>query len=76
MYKYNGEDILNKLSDRGYTTYKIRKEKILPQGTLTKIRNGGNITLETLNIICCLLKCEISDIVKIEITDYEKIKYF
>lgn len=76
MYKYNGEEILNKLSDRGYTTYKIRKDKILPQGTLTKIRNGGNITLETLNVICCLLKCEISDLVKIEITDQEKIKYF
>lgn len=76
MYKYDGEEILNKLSARGYTTYKIRKENILPQGTLTKIRNGGNITLETLNIICCLLKCEITDIVKIEITDDEKIKYF
>ena len=76
MYKYNGEEIIKKLSDRGYTTYKMRKENILPQGTLTKIRNGGNITLETLNVICCLLKCEISEIVKIEVTDEEKIKYF
>ena len=76
MYKYDGEDIMKKLAERGYTSYEIRKRSILPQGTLTKIRNGGNITLETLNIICCLLKCEISDIVKIEVTDGEKIKYF
>lgn len=68
--------MMEKLSNRGYTTYKIRKENILPQGTLTKIKNGGNITLETLNVICCLLKCQISDIVTIEITDEEKIKYF
>lgn len=76
MYKYDGQAILKKLSDRGYTSYKIRKDNILPQGTLTKIKNGGNVTLETLNIICCLLKCQISDIVTIDITDGEKIKYF
>ncbi len=69
MYKYDGKEIMEKLSNRGYTTYKIRKENILPQGTLTKIKNGGNITLETLNVICCLLKCQISDIVTIEITE-------
>lgn len=76
MYKYDGNAIIQKLADRGYTSYKIRKDNILPQGTLTKIKSGGNITLETLNTICCLLKCQISDIVRIDITDDEKIKYF
>lgn len=76
MYVYDGADIVKRLSDRGYTTYKIRQENILPQGTLTKIKNGGNITLETINVICCLLKCQISDIIKIDVTDEEKIKYF
>lgn len=76
MYKYDGNDIMKKLANRGYTSYRIRKDNILPQGTLTKIKNGGNITLETLNTICCLLKCQISDIVSIEITDEEKIKYY
>lgn len=76
MYKYDGKKILEKLADRGYTSYKIRQKNILPQGTLTKIKNGGNITLETLNTICCMLKCQISDIVRIDITDDEKIKYF
>lgn len=76
MYRYDGESIMRKLASRGYTTYRIRKDNILPQGTLTKIKNGGNITLETLNVICCLLRCQISDIIQIEITDEEKIKYF
>lgn len=76
MYQYNGIEIMKKLAARGYTSYKIRQDNILPQGTLTKIKNGGNITLETLNTLCCLLKCQISDIVTIEITDEEKIKYF
>lgn len=76
MYTYNGNDIIKRLADRGYTSYKIRQDNLLSQGTLTKIKKGGNITLETLNIICCLLKCQISDIVQIKITDEEKIKYY
>ena len=28
MYKYDGKEIMEKLSNRGYTTYKIRKEKM------------------------------------------------
>ena len=76
MYSYDGNEIMQKLARRGYTSSKIRKDNILPQGTLTKIKNGGNITLETLNTICCMLKCQISDIVSIDITDEEKIKYF
>lgn len=76
MYKYDGKSIMQKLADRGYTTYKIRQDNILPQGTLTKIKNGGNITLDTINVICCLLRCQISDIIEIEPTDEEKIKYF
>lgn len=71
MYKYDGSEIIKKLADRGYTTYKIRKDNLLSQGTLTKLKRSGNITLETLNTICCLLKCQISDIVTIEITDDE-----
>lgn len=76
MYKYDGNKVMKMLAERGYTTYKMRQNNILPQGTLTKIKNGGNITLETLNTVCCMLKCQISDIVTIEITDEEKIKYF
>lgn len=76
MYVYNGDDIIKKLSDRGYTSYVIKKQNLLSQGTLTKIRNGGNITLDTLNVLCCLLKCQITDIVTIEVTDEEKLKYF
>ncbi|MCI8337925.1 MAG: helix-turn-helix transcriptional regulator [Lachnospiraceae bacterium] len=76
MFYYDGNEIMRKLAERGYTSYELRKKGILSQGTLTKLRNGGNTTLETMNVICCLLRCQISDIVKIEITDEEKIKYF
>lgn len=51
-------DILAELKNKGYTTTRIRKEKLIPEGTLTRIRknNGEPITTATLNIICSILK--------------------
>lgn len=75
MYKYK-IDVVKALSDRGYTSYKLKQGGLLSQGTLAKLKNSGNITLDTLNAVCLMLKCQISDIVDIEATDAEKIKYF
>lgn len=49
-------DVLDALKSKGYTTTRIRKEKILSEGTLTNIRNGGAINTTTLNVICEILK--------------------
>lgn len=75
MYKYK-IDVVKALSDRGYTSYKLKQSGLLSQGTLAKLKNNGNITLDTINAVCLMLKCQISDIVDIEATDAEKIKYF
>ena len=75
MYRYK-IDVVKALADRGYNSYKLKKSGILSQGTIYKIRDNGNITLETLNAICIILRCQISDIIEIEATDKEKIKYF
>ena len=55
-FKYK-VDILDLLRNAGYSTYRIRKEGILGEGTLTKIRAGQMISLENLGIICDLLGC-------------------
>ena len=68
--------ILKELSNRGYTSTKLRKDKIISEGTMQHIRNGKSITIETLNIICLLLRCTPNDIIEIIPTDEEKIKYF
>lgn len=75
MYKYKG-NVVEMLKNKGYTTYKIKKNNLLSQGTLKKLENNGNVTLDTLNAVCCMLKCDISDIIEIVVTDEEKIKYF
>lgn len=75
MWKYK-TDILKELSSRGYTSTKIRKDKILSQATLQNIRQGKGITTDTINTICIILRCQPSDIIEIVPTDDEKIKYF
>lgn len=75
MWKYK-TDILKELSNRGYTSAKIRKDKILSQATLQNIRQGKGITTNTINTLCIILRCQPSDIIEIVPTDDEKIKYF
>lgn len=75
MFSYK-IDILKELSNRGYTSTKIRKEKILSEATMQNIRKGKGITTDTINTICIILRCQPSDIIEITPTDEEKIKYF
>lgn len=75
MWRYK-TDILKELSNRGYTSTKIRKDKILSQATLQNIRQGKGITTDTINTLCIILRCQPSDIIEIVPTDDEKIKYF
>ena len=57
------KEIIQKLADVGWTSYRIRKEKKLPEGTMQRIREGKPVTTTTLDIICSMLNCELSDIV-------------
>lgn len=75
MYKYK-IDVVKALNDRGYNSYKLKQSKALSQGTIAKLKSKGNVTLETLNAVCIMLKCQISDIIEIEPTDKEKIDFF
>ena len=57
-------DILSELKKKGYSTYKIRKEKLLGESTLQKIREGELISWENVNVICQLLNCQPGDILE------------
>lgn len=57
-------NILEKLKAAGYTTYRLRKEKLIPESTLTKLRNGQPVTTEALNTICNLTKLKIEQIIE------------
>lgn len=75
MYRYK-IDVVKALSNKGFTSYKIKKDKLLSQGTLKKLKEGGNITLETLDAVCCMLRMDIEEVIEIKPTDEDKIKYY
>ena len=44
------------LKSKGYTTYKIRKDNIMGQGTLTALRSGkGGLDHRTIDKLCRVL---------------------
>ena len=52
------------LKNNGYSTYKLRKEKILGEAIIQKIRQDDSIEWETLDKICGLAQCSLDDIVE------------
>lgn len=57
-------NILDVLKDKGYTTYKLRKDKILGESTIQSLRNNkGYISFSALDTICKLLDLQPADII-------------
>ena len=53
------------LEEKGWTTYRIRKEKVIGQGTLTALKNGtGGLDSKTIARICKVLNCQPGDIME------------
>ncbi len=59
-------DVLTALKNAGYTTYKIRKEKLLSESTVQKLRNKQPVAWENIAAICKLLNCQPGDILEYE----------
>lgn len=57
MIKYK-IDIVDALKNNGYNTYKIRKEKIFGEATMTKFRRHRQLNINDLNKLCKLLDCQ------------------
>ena len=57
-------DILAALKEHGYSTYRIRKEKIFGEAALQKLRQNDPVSLEIISRLCRLLDCEPGDILE------------
>lgn len=58
------EDILSALKEAGYTTYKLRQEKLLGERAIQKLRSGELPSWNELNTICRLLNKQVGDLVE------------
>lgn len=57
--------LFDRLKEAGYTTYRIRKEKLMGQGTLTALKNGtGGLEHKTIERLCQVLDCQPGDLME------------
>lgn len=59
-------DLLQLLKDNGWSTYQLRKEKIISNGTLMRIKKKQSISTETIGTICKLCHCQPGDLMHYE----------
>lgn len=61
VYKIN---VLAALKEKGYTTTKIRQEKIMSESTLQKFRNNEMVSVDNISRLCEILNCQPGDIIE------------
>ena len=57
-------DVLAALKEKGITTYQIRKEKLLSESTVQKLRAGIGVSWENIETLCRLLECQPADLIE------------
>lgn len=57
-------DVIQLLKDNGYSTYAIRKEKLIIENMLQKLRNKEMVSWATLDTICRLTHSQPGDILE------------
>lgn len=58
------KDVVSALKEKGYTTYRIRNEKLLSESTVQKLRAGKGVSWENIETLCRLLECQPADLME------------
>lgn len=56
-------DVLKRLSENGWSTYRLRKEKQISNGTIDRLRAKQSVSTDTIDTICRLCQCQPGDII-------------
>lgn len=57
-------DVLTELKKKGYSSTRIREEKLIGQSYLQQLRRGELVSWKTLDTICSLLECQPGDLIE------------
>ncbi len=57
-------DILQALKDKGYNTNRLRKEKLISESVLQKLRHSEPVSWSNIEQLCKLLECQPADIME------------
>ena len=55
---------LKLLSENGWSTYRLIKEKKISNGTISRLRTKQSVSTDTIDTICELCHCQPSDLMR------------
>ena len=58
------DQILAELKKKGFSSTKIREEKLIGQSYLQQLRHGELVSWKTVDTICSLLECQPGDLIE------------
>ena len=58
------KDILGALKESGYSTYRLRNEKLFGDSVIQQLRKGELVSWANIERICSLLNCQPGDILR------------
>ena len=61
QYKIN---VIEALKEKGISTYTLRKDKLMGEATIQKIRENQLVSWANLDTICTLLDCNVGDVLE------------
>lgn len=59
-------DMLKMLSDKGWSTYRLQKEKQISNGTIIQMRAHKPLSTKTIDKVCELCECQPGDLMHYE----------
>lgn len=57
-------DVLAELKKKGFSSYKMRQEKLMGEATIQQLRKGELVSWENIGRICAMLVCQPGDILE------------
>ena len=69
-------DVLQALKEAGYTTYRIRTDKLLSESTVQKLRNGKPVSWENIETLCRLLNVQPGELLEFKLDTAENEWFF
>ena len=55
-------DVMKALKEKGYNTNRLRKEKLLSESVLQKLRHSDPVSWSNIEQLCKLLECQPADL--------------
>ena len=57
-------DIMDALKNAGYSSTRLRNEKLMGESYMTQLRRGEMVSWKTIDTICNLLHCQPGDLIE------------